>query len=274
MMLSPGAIAAVSEILEATDFYRESHCRIYRAALSLYGKGEPVDAITLVDELEERGRSRGRWGTRADPRARSARTGHRERRPLRPDHPRGGHAAGAHPGGRRDLAARLGRDRARPTELVDRAEQIIFDLSQQRVSRRLRAHRAAAEGELRAHHRPLRVRRRRDRRPLGLPRSRPAHVGLPAGQPRRRRCPAEHGEVGVRSRRRRQPGCPSRDPRGHIHARDVEGRGHPAADVQRGEGRVPAAPNGPPGAGGLATPDGGMRQAGEGARRSSTTRAR
>src|SRR5215207_10352429 len=55
MMLSPGAIGAVSEILDASDFYRESHTRIYRAALGLYAKGEPVDAITLVDELEQRG---------------------------------------------------------------------------------------------------------------------------------------------------------------------------------------------------------------------------
>src|SRR6266513_5453921 len=55
MMIAPGAIAAVSEILDAGDFYRESHARIYRAALALYVKGEPVDAITLVDELEERG---------------------------------------------------------------------------------------------------------------------------------------------------------------------------------------------------------------------------
>src|ERR671923_283545 len=55
MMLSPGAIGAVSEILDAGDFYRESHSKIYRAALALYAKGEPVDAITLVDELEERG---------------------------------------------------------------------------------------------------------------------------------------------------------------------------------------------------------------------------
>src|SRR5205085_7647665 len=39
----------------AGDFYRESHSKIYRAALALYAKGEPVDAITLVDELEERG---------------------------------------------------------------------------------------------------------------------------------------------------------------------------------------------------------------------------
>src|SRR5438067_5587854 len=55
MMLSPGAIGAVSEILDAADFYRESHSKIFRASLALYAKGEPVDAITLVDELEERG---------------------------------------------------------------------------------------------------------------------------------------------------------------------------------------------------------------------------
>src|SRR2546429_4344386 len=55
MLLSPGAIGAVSEVLDASDFYRESHAKIYRAALALYAKGEPVDAITLVDELEERG---------------------------------------------------------------------------------------------------------------------------------------------------------------------------------------------------------------------------
>ena len=55
MLLSPGAIGAVSEILDAGDFYRESHAKIYRAALALYAKGEPVDAITLVDELEQRG---------------------------------------------------------------------------------------------------------------------------------------------------------------------------------------------------------------------------
>jgi replicative DNA helicase len=55
MMISPGAIAAVSEILDAGDFYRESHAKIYRAALQLYGKNEPVDAITLTNELEQRG---------------------------------------------------------------------------------------------------------------------------------------------------------------------------------------------------------------------------
>ena len=55
MMLSPGAIGAVSEVLTASDFYRASHGSIYKAALDLYAKGEPVDAITVVDELERRG---------------------------------------------------------------------------------------------------------------------------------------------------------------------------------------------------------------------------
>src|SRR4051794_14755483 len=62
MLLSPGAIGAVSEVLDAGDFYRESHAKIYRAALALYAKGEPVDAITLVDLLGERGELEGIGG--------------------------------------------------------------------------------------------------------------------------------------------------------------------------------------------------------------------
>jgi hypothetical protein len=54
MMLSPLAIGAVTELtnLSAADFYRESHGHIYKAILALYAKGEPVDAITVVDELD------------------------------------------------------------------------------------------------------------------------------------------------------------------------------------------------------------------------------
>src|SRR5215475_7563476 len=54
MMLSPLAIGAVTEAttLTAGDFYRESHGHVFRAILALYGKGEPVDAITVVDELD------------------------------------------------------------------------------------------------------------------------------------------------------------------------------------------------------------------------------
>ena len=57
MMLNALAIGAVTEStnLSAADFYRESHGHIYRAILSLYAKGEPVDAITVVDELGKTG---------------------------------------------------------------------------------------------------------------------------------------------------------------------------------------------------------------------------
>ena len=133
MMLSPGAIAAVSEILEDPDFYRESHSRIYRAALTLYAKGEPVDAITLVDELEERGELDGVGG-----RARI-----HELATLVPTTANAAHYARII----REAATLRGLIRAggeisglgwegigEATELVDRAEQIIFGLSQQRIS--------------------------------------------------------------------------------------------------------------------------------------------
>jgi len=55
MLISPNAIAAVSEILDPSDFYRESHAKIYKAAVSLYATGEPVDVITLTDFLDQRG---------------------------------------------------------------------------------------------------------------------------------------------------------------------------------------------------------------------------
>jgi replicative DNA helicase len=133
MMLSPGAIGAVSEVLDAGDFYRESHAKIYRAALALYAKGEPVDAITLVDELEERGEledagSRTRIHELAALVPASANAGHyarivREMATLRGLIRAGGEISG------------LGWERpGETTDLVDRAEQIVFDLSQSRVT--------------------------------------------------------------------------------------------------------------------------------------------
>src|ERR1700690_2432388 len=55
MMLSQNAIEAVSEIIDAGDFYRESHATIYRAALDLFQRSRPVDAITPADKLDENG---------------------------------------------------------------------------------------------------------------------------------------------------------------------------------------------------------------------------
>jgi replicative DNA helicase len=133
MMLSPGAIGAVSEVLDASDFYRESHAIIYRAALALYAKGEPVDAITLVDELEERGELEATGGrVRIHELAAlvpaSANAGHYARIVREMATLRGLIRAGGE-------IAQLGWERpGETTDLVDRAEQVVFDLSQSRVS--------------------------------------------------------------------------------------------------------------------------------------------
>lgn len=55
MMLSPAAIAAVRPAVQARDFWRESHARMYRAILDLADAAVGVDAITVADELEKRG---------------------------------------------------------------------------------------------------------------------------------------------------------------------------------------------------------------------------
>ncbi|NHU84882.1 replicative DNA helicase [Kocuria sp. JC486] len=55
MMLSKDAIADVVEVVMGADFYRPAHESIYEAIVSLYGKGEPADAITVADELTKRG---------------------------------------------------------------------------------------------------------------------------------------------------------------------------------------------------------------------------
>lgn len=56
MMLSRDAIADAIEILhDAGDFYRPAHQDIYEAILDMYGRGKPVDPLTLADELRERG---------------------------------------------------------------------------------------------------------------------------------------------------------------------------------------------------------------------------
>jgi replicative DNA helicase len=133
MMLSPGAIATVSEILDPSDFYRESHAKAYRAALALWAKGEPVDAITLVDELEERGEledvgGRVRIHELAALVPATSNAGHYARIIRESATLRGLIRAGGE-------ISRLGWEGVgEPTELVDRAEQIVFALSQQRAT--------------------------------------------------------------------------------------------------------------------------------------------
>jgi replicative DNA helicase len=51
MLLSKECIADITEILQGKDFYRPAHEIIYDTILDLNGKGEPVDAVLVSDEL-------------------------------------------------------------------------------------------------------------------------------------------------------------------------------------------------------------------------------
>jgi replicative DNA helicase len=55
LMLGVNVPGVVSEILDSADFYRDSHAKIYRACLALADRGQPVDAITVAQELDDRG---------------------------------------------------------------------------------------------------------------------------------------------------------------------------------------------------------------------------
>lgn len=52
IMLTPEALAKVSDWLDEADFYRADHRAIYRAACDLAARGEPCDAVTLGEWLD------------------------------------------------------------------------------------------------------------------------------------------------------------------------------------------------------------------------------
>ncbi|HBF36553.1 MAG TPA: replicative DNA helicase [Firmicutes bacterium] len=54
MMLEKEAIEKGIEILKAEDFYREAHRVIFEVIVSLSNKGEPIDIITVSEELTRR----------------------------------------------------------------------------------------------------------------------------------------------------------------------------------------------------------------------------
>ena len=55
MLLSKDAIADVIEIVRATDFYRPAHQTVFDAIVDLYGRGDPADAVTVMAELTRLG---------------------------------------------------------------------------------------------------------------------------------------------------------------------------------------------------------------------------
>src|SRR5688572_1168086 len=56
ILIDRDAIVRVAGFLQPEDFYREAHRTIYQAAVDLFERREPADLVLLCDELERRGR--------------------------------------------------------------------------------------------------------------------------------------------------------------------------------------------------------------------------
>ncbi|MGH2478855.1 MAG: replicative DNA helicase, partial [Ktedonobacteraceae bacterium] len=54
IIIDPEAILQVAHFLDAQDFYRDAHRKIYDAIVHLHNAGGPADFITLCNELERR----------------------------------------------------------------------------------------------------------------------------------------------------------------------------------------------------------------------------
>jgi len=136
LLIDPDAIYKVSTFLRADDFYVAKHQWMYESITSLHERGEAVDYVTLCDELERREQLAEIGGAayitsliNATPTAlnveyygRIVERTSTLRRLIG--------AAG-------EIAALAYEDTDNADEVVDRAEQILFGVSQRRISRDL-----------------------------------------------------------------------------------------------------------------------------------------
>ena len=51
ILLEPEALITASEIILPTDFYKIGHQKIFDAMLALSDRGEPVDVVTVTEQL-------------------------------------------------------------------------------------------------------------------------------------------------------------------------------------------------------------------------------
>jgi replicative DNA helicase len=56
LLIDPDATLRVATFLTSKDFYVQRHAWIYEAILSLHDRNEPADLVTLTDELERQGK--------------------------------------------------------------------------------------------------------------------------------------------------------------------------------------------------------------------------
>ncbi len=136
ILIDPDAIIRVAAILRPEDFYREKNSWIYETALALHERREPIDFLTVCDELERRGQLNEVGGPafittlinavptsiHADHYGRIVERTATRRRLIE--------AAG-------QIAALAYQEAEDVDEVVDRAEQVLFGVSERRISREL-----------------------------------------------------------------------------------------------------------------------------------------
>ncbi|MBA7603158.1 Replicative DNA helicase [subsurface metagenome] len=54
LLLDKKAVVKIADILRPDDFYRDTHKMIYQVILELFEKNEPIDIITISNQLEEK----------------------------------------------------------------------------------------------------------------------------------------------------------------------------------------------------------------------------
>ncbi len=136
LLIDPEAIIRLTTILRPDDFYREKHGWIYDAILALHERREPIDFLTVCDELENQVRLDEVGGPafitslinavptsiHAEHYARIVERTAIRRRLL--------DAAG-------QIAALAYQEADDVEEVVDRSEQILFGVSERRITREL-----------------------------------------------------------------------------------------------------------------------------------------
>ncbi|MGH9307571.1 MAG: replicative DNA helicase [Acidimicrobiales bacterium] len=136
MVLSRDAIATASETTKAEDFYKPAHGHIYDAITTLYGQGEPVDPVTVAEELNRAGLLDAIGG-------RPALVSLLANTPAISNAGRYATIVAEHALLRRLIAAaneiaELGYDMPEDVALaVDRAESLVFEVAERRVSNTL-----------------------------------------------------------------------------------------------------------------------------------------
>ena len=62
MLTSKEAVSKAMQWVSAGQFYKDAHVRIFSCMVNLFEKGEPIDAISVVDRLKKKKGFRKRWG--------------------------------------------------------------------------------------------------------------------------------------------------------------------------------------------------------------------